>query len=98
MTDNRTFGQKFKDNLQYIWAYSTAWVSTIWFGALAYWGSMDRGSQIELVGDYFPRGAVSAILALLAVVSFIAAKGWPQPKLAAKVDANKVASQLENLH
>lgn len=97
IADVRSWWEKFRANLARVWAYATAWATTIWAGIWAWWGSMDRSEQAQLVGNYIAANKVPVILGFGMIASYVIAKGWPQPVLKVKVEAAHEASKLEAL-
>lgn len=81
--------ETFKLNLSHIWAYATAWVLGMWGLIGVYWTTMMTDADHQGIYDMMPFGLGKAGPLIVFAITYIAAHGWPQPALEAKLEIAK---------
>lgn len=89
-----TFWQKFRANLDFVWRKAQTWAVTFWGAVEMLWQAVDSDVKTQMVQGVMSPKWVGFGIAGLGIVSYFAAHGWPQPKLAAKLAA-KAATMPE---
>ncbi len=97
LADIRTEWQKFKDNLHRWYAYATAWSAAVWSTVWLYWTTLSDPDKASMVGGFISPAKVPFFIAFCGLLSHFITQGWPQPKLAAKVDAKVEDSKVKAL-
>lgn len=80
---------KTKLNLVAWYQYSTVWVLAAWGGVIVYWQTMMTETDHAAFFAAVPFGLGKFGPFIAFGVTYIAAHGWPQPKLEAKIETAK---------
>jgi hypothetical protein len=78
---------KFKANLCLVWQHASAQ----FIAAFSLWEAVPEATKAQLfaVLPPLPPSVAKYAPAVLLIVGYLVTKGWPQPDLAAKLDAKK---------
>lgn len=88
-----TWWEMFKVNTSLLLHKGVAWVVSAWSLAAILW-SLASDADKQALYDAVPFGLGRWVPLILALISYVVANGWPQPKLAEKKD-EKVAAVVE---
>ncbi len=87
-----SFADKFKANLAYAGHFATTWVATAATGAVGYWLQLPPEAQAATLASV---PALKYLAPVAGLVAFIVAKGFPQPKLEAKLGTHRAATEVD---
>lgn len=88
-TNVLTFWDKFKLNLSHWYQRATYIVLGLWGVGLAVWNTMMTDADHQAVYALVPYGLGKFAPFVAFAITYVAANGWPQPALQAKITAKK---------